>query len=146
MSDATFAGNVIVGKNSDRPIFDYQPLVFYLRGKCPTGSKVVPPPKTEEDKFSPDSYWWLSRRLMDKTKGDVIKSLPGYYESRNPLVRVQFDAIAKEMEAELSGVLEKAIKLRNTGGEVAARILDEFTENCVSKVVIMLRELLREFA
>ena len=75
MSDATFAGNVIVGKNSDRPIFDYQPLVFYPRGKWPTGSKVVPPPKTEEDKFSPDSYWWLFRRLMDKTKGGCHQEL-----------------------------------------------------------------------
>jgi hypothetical protein len=75
MSDATCAGNVMMGKNSDRPIFNCQPLVFYLRGKCPAGSKVGPPPKTEEDEFSHDSYWWLSRRLMDKTKGDVLVRL-----------------------------------------------------------------------
>jgi len=60
-------------------------------------------------------------------------------------VRVQFDAIEKEIEAELSGVLEKAIRLRNTGGEVVAGILDKFTENCVRKVVVALKELLREF-
>jgi len=42
------------------------------------GRKVLAPPKAEEDKFFPDSYWWLFRRLMDKTKGNAIKSLPGY--------------------------------------------------------------------
>jgi hypothetical protein len=61
-------------------------------------------------------------------------------------VRVQFDAIAKEMEAELPDVLRRAGELRNTREMVIARMVDEFTENCVSKVVIMLRELLREFA
>ena len=71
--------------------------------------------------------------------------MPGYYKSRNSIVRAQFDAIEKEIEDELSGVLEKAIKLRNTGGEVAAGILDKFTENCVSKVVGALKELLKEF-
>jgi len=40
MSDATFAGSVIVGKNSDRPIFDCQPLIFYPRKKWPTDSRV----------------------------------------------------------------------------------------------------------
>jgi len=110
------------------------------------GRKVVPPPEAEEDKFSPDSYWWLFRRLMDKAKGDAIKSLPGYYNFRNPIARAKFDAIEREIEAELPEVLKKAIELRNTGGEVAVGILDEFTGNCVSKVVIMLRELLREFA
>jgi secernin len=109
------------------------------------GRKVVPPPEAEEDKFSRGSYWWLFRRLMDKTKGDAIKSLPGYYKSRNPIVRAQFDAIEMEIEAELSGVLEKAIELRNTGEEAAAGILDKFTEKCVSKVVGALKELLREF-
>jgi len=40
MSDATVAVNVMIGKNSDRPIFDCQPLVFYPRKKWSTGSKV----------------------------------------------------------------------------------------------------------
>ena len=72
--------------------------------------------------------------------------MPGYYKSRNSIVRAQFDAIEKEIEDELSGVLEKAIKLRNAGGEMVAGILNKFTENCVSKVVGALEELLREFA
>jgi secernin len=40
ISDATVDGNVMMGKNSDRPIFDCQPLVFYPGKKWPTGSKV----------------------------------------------------------------------------------------------------------
>ncbi len=109
------------------------------------GRKVVPPPKAEEDTFSPDSYWWLFRCLMDKTKGDAIKSLPNYYKSRNTIVRAQFDAVEKQIEAELSGVLEKATELRNTSGELVADILDRFTENWVSKLVVALKELLKEF-
>ena len=109
------------------------------------GRKVVPPLKAEEDNFSPDSYWWLFRRLMDKTKGDAIKSLPGYYKSGNAVVRAQFDAIERKIAAELSGVLEKATELRNTSGELAAGTLDQFTEDCVGKVVVALKELLKEF-
>lgn len=60
-------------------------------------------------------------------------------------MRAQFDAIEKEIEAELSGVLEKATELRNRDGEMAAGTLDQFTEDCVSKVVVALKELLKEF-
>jgi secernin len=35
MSDVTLAGQVILAKNSDRPIFDCQPLVFYPRTEWP---------------------------------------------------------------------------------------------------------------
>jgi hypothetical protein len=50
------------------------------------------------------------------------------------------------MDSELPDVLRRAGELRNTGERAIAHILDEFTEDCVSKVVIMLRELLRESA
>jgi hypothetical protein len=82
---------------------------------------------------------------MDKTKGDAIKSLPWYYKSGNAVVRAQFDAIERKIAAELSGVLEKATELRNTSGELAAGTLDQFTEDCVGKVVVALKELLKEF-
>jgi secernin len=36
MSDVTLAGHVILAKNSDRPIFDCQPLVFYPRTEWPS--------------------------------------------------------------------------------------------------------------
>ncbi len=34
LSDATHTKQVIVGKNSDRPIFDCQPLLFHPRTTC----------------------------------------------------------------------------------------------------------------
>jgi secernin len=40
MSDATEARNIIVGKNSDRPIFDCQPLLLYPRREWPQNSSV----------------------------------------------------------------------------------------------------------
>ena len=109
------------------------------------GKKVTPPSRAEEDEFSPNSYWWLFRRLIDRVKGDPVKSLPNYYELRNHIVRARLDTIEKEIEAELPEVLRKAAELRNVGRGTVACLLDEFTESCVSKVVIALKELLREF-
>src|SRR5262245_12955948 len=40
MSEATQAGNIILGKNSDRPIFDCQPLMRYPRQAWPHNSKL----------------------------------------------------------------------------------------------------------
>ena len=40
MHDATAAGNVLFGKNSDRPIFDCQPLAFYPARAWPAGSRI----------------------------------------------------------------------------------------------------------
>ena len=40
LPDATLAQKVIFGKNSDRPIFDCQPLLLYPRRAWPAGSSV----------------------------------------------------------------------------------------------------------
>ena len=40
MSDVTLSQNVIFGKNSDRPIFDCQPLVFQPRNEWPANSNI----------------------------------------------------------------------------------------------------------
>ena len=40
LSDVTLSQNVIFGKNSDRPIFDCQPLVFSTRKEWPANSRV----------------------------------------------------------------------------------------------------------
>ena len=40
LRDATLSQNVIFGKNSDRPIFDCQPLVFSPRKKWPENSHI----------------------------------------------------------------------------------------------------------
>lgn len=110
------------------------------------GDKVVAPPQAEPDTFSPDSYWWLFRRLMDNVKGDPIHSLPGCYPARNRKVRTAFDRLEQEFEAEVPDIVRKAIKIRETDDEAAAHILDEFSQRCVDKVVAAIHELLAEFA
>ena len=40
LKDATKSGYTILGKNSDRPLFDCQPMMFYPRQKWPTGSEI----------------------------------------------------------------------------------------------------------
>jgi secernin len=109
------------------------------------GEKVVAPPQAEPDTFSPDSYWWLFRRLMDRVKGDPINSLPGRYPIRNRRVRAAFDTLEREFEAEVPDVMRKAIETRETDHEAASHILDEFSERCVNEVVGTIDELLTEF-
>ena len=41
LRDATLTQNVIVAKNSDRPIFDCQPLLFYPAQNWPAGSAIT---------------------------------------------------------------------------------------------------------
>jgi secernin len=108
------------------------------------GDKVMAPPEAEPDTFSPDSYWWLFRRLMDSVKGDPIYSLPGCYPERNRKVRIMFDRLEGEFEAEVPDVMRKAIETRETDPEAAAHILDAFSERCVNKAVAAVRELLAE--
>lgn len=153
---------VVLSKSlSELPLFWWSPyspcngcyIPFFVHGsKLPDvvsnagtySKKVVSAPRAEKDEFSPDSYWWLFRRLMDKVKGDPIKSLPGYYESRNRLIRERFDAIEREIEAEVPEVIRKAVELRNTHREEMTQILDKFTENCLNKVIVVLKDLLRQ--
>jgi secernin len=108
------------------------------------GNKVVAPPQAEPDAFSPDSYWWLFRRLMDNVKGDPIHSLPGCYPVRNRKVRTAFDRLEEEFEAELPDIMRKAVETRENDHEVAAQVLDGFSEKCVNKVVAAIRELMTE--
>jgi len=109
------------------------------------GNQVVAPPQAEPDTFSPDSYWWLFRRLMDEVKGDPINSLPGCYPVRNHKVRTAFDQLEQEFEAEVPKVMQKAVATRETDPEAAAHVLDEFSERCVDKAVAAISELLIEF-
>jgi secernin len=109
------------------------------------GKRVVPPDQAGEDQFAPDSYWWLFRQLMDKVKGDPIKSIPRSYPSRNRIVRERFDAIEQECAAELPHVLQKAADSTSGYSLSRAEILDEFTAKWMDRVVRTLRELLIQF-
>jgi secernin len=63
MKDATLSGNVILGKNSDRPIFDCQPLVFYPRQTWAAESMIqleyiaVPQVETTFATLGSSPYW-----------------------------------------------------------------------------------------
>jgi secernin len=108
------------------------------------GNKVVAPPQAQPDTFSPDSYWWLFRRLMDSVKGDPVNSLPGHYPNRNRKVRAAFDQLEQEFEAEVPDVMRKAVETRETDHEAAAHILAEFSERCINRVVAAIHKLLME--
>lgn len=63
LPDATENGFTIFGKNSDRPLFDCQPLMFYPRKTWPAGSELnlgrLTVPQVEETYATMGSspYW-----------------------------------------------------------------------------------------
>jgi secernin len=63
LSGATAARQIIFGKNSDRPIFDCQPLVLYPRSEWPRGSQVqleyleLPQAETTYATLGSSPYW-----------------------------------------------------------------------------------------
>jgi secernin len=116
--------------------------------------QVIPPPEVAEDTYpigrndatgALKSYWWEFRRLLDTVKGGAVKSLPGHYQAKHPVVRAQFDALEAKFAAELPQVLDYAMATKKaTGVSEAAYILDEFTQNCVRKVLTTLEKLLTD--
>jgi len=110
------------------------------------GKHVQRPHQAGEDSFAHDSYWWLFRRLMDLVKGDAIRSVPGCYAERNPMVRAKFDALERQFAATLPEVTNAAIVAKGQGDEKrCARLLDEFSAQCVDRVVVALNELIDMF-
>jgi secernin len=103
------------------------------------GKRIVPPSEALEDQFASNSYWWLFRKLIDRVKGDPIKSTPGYYFERNRRVREQFDKLETEFKTEIPQVVAAA---QSKGDDTfQAQILDNFTANCVSRVVQVIQKL-----
>lgn len=110
------------------------------------GKRVVPPNEATKDKFSADSYWWLMRDLLDKTRGKPVGVKPGYWAKRHPIVRKRFDALEKKFREGLPEVVEKAKALRKEGRiDKAAEVLDAYTARCVKEVVSTVNELRRKF-
>jgi secernin len=108
------------------------------------GKRVVPADAASEDCFSAHSYWWLFRELMDRVKGDPTGAVPGLYTARNQTVRIRFDALEQEFEAEVPDVMKRALAAEHP--DTTASLLDEFTQRCVHKVLSVLQELLTSFA
>ena len=103
------------------------------------GNRDEAPSKTGIDRFSPKSYWWLFRDLSDKVRADR--------KARSPIVRKAFDALEKQFAAGLANVVARAVHLRKRGQpDKAAHILDDYTQQCVKKVLPQVNELRARFA
>jgi secernin len=109
------------------------------------GKRVAAPDGVSADEFSTDSYWWLFRDLLDRTKGRRIGSRPGFYPQRNAQVRARFDALEMEFAAAVPSVMQQAVGKYALDPTAAAEELDLFTAQCVEKVVVALHELRDEF-
>lgn len=151
---------VLPQSRTELPVFWWTPgppcngcyLPFFVHGsRLPevvstagtAGKQVVAPPQAAEDRFSAQSYWWLFRQLMDKVKGDPIKSLPGYYPARNPLVREQLDALERDFAAQVPEIVARAVD--PDSGAVDSGILDAFTADCVARTLEAVTALLQRF-
>lgn len=110
------------------------------------GKSVTAPNLVAADTFADDSYWWLFRELLDRTKGAAIGSRPGVYPQRNAIVRARFDALEQEFEAALPAVMEQAQAAVEDGADATAGVLDRFSARCVEQTVDAVRGLLHEFA
>jgi len=149
---------VLPGRPGDLPVFWWTPgppcngcyVPFFPYGsRLPEmvsnagllGKQVTPAHQVGEDQFSPNSYWWLFRRLNDWVKGDAVNSLPGCYQERNPLVRARFDALEQAFAEQLPGVLQRAEAAGEHSPDERAQILDRFTEECVQQVLGAVNEL-----
>jgi secernin len=103
------------------------------------GKGVVAPSEALEDQFADNSYWWLFRELMDRVKGDPIKSIPNCYSERNQHVREVFDVLEAAFKTELPQVLAHA---RSKGDEPSqAQVMDDFSADCVRRVVETIQNL-----
>ncbi len=154
---------VLPTSDNELPVFWWAPtppgnscyVPFFVHGsKLPDivstagtfGKRVVAPNIATQDSFSENSYWWLFRNLLDKTRGAPVGSKPGYWETRHPTVRAKFDALEKKFEAGLPKVIKEAVSLRKAGKEdEAAKVLDDYTAKCVKEVVETINELRKKF-
>jgi secernin len=127
------------------PFFVHGSRLPEIVTRAGTAGKTVTPPKdATEDAFDAHAYWWLFRRLIDRVKGDPVRSLPGYYERNNPLVRERFDALEQAFARRLPEVLAEAALQREKRDGIPSRVLDEFTVECVNEVTSTVHELLAE--
>ena len=109
------------------------------------GSHVIPADQAKKDTFALDSYWWLFHQLNNLVKGDALRSLPGYYSTRNPQVHDRFNILEQAFAEQTPEVMKQAVGLQERDPTGMAKILDEFSESCVNQVLAVLQELLAEY-
>jgi len=148
---------VLAGPREEPPVFWWTPgppcngcyVPFFVEGgQLPAivsqagvaGKQIVPPPEAAVDAFAPTSYWWLFRQLMDMVKGDSIGARPGYYPQRNQLVRARFGQLEQEFADEVPDAWRRYVAAGDP------RILNQFTERCVERVVSELKGMLNEWS
>lgn len=96
-------------------------------------------PATADD-FTENSMWWWFQALLDWAKGDEDSSL---YGERQPKIREALDPLQEEWFEKAPQIESEAAKLRAGGDiEAAARLLNEFTTECVGQAVSAVRLLL----
>ncbi len=102
---------------------------------------MTPPPQAKPDEFSPDSYWWLFRDLLDRIKGDEIGTA---FNRRQPLVRAAFDRLEEKWAAEAWKVERQAVDLKQAGRSAeATRVLNAFTKKCLEEALETIETLRR---
>ena len=102
------------------------------------GKRINWPSKVKADEFSSESYWWLFRDHCDKVRIN--------YEERNPIVRAEFDLLEKDFESGIPDVVKRAVELRKAGEDnSAAKILDDYTAECVQRALNKVNELRKRF-
>jgi len=118
------------------------PSILSQAGKA--GKSVTPPPEAVQDQYSPDSWWWQFRELIDMVKGDEIGSK---YNERQPMVRAAFDELEKKFAAEAWKAEQKAVALRKAGKvKEATAVLDEFMAKCVEEGLAAVKALKAKMA
>ena len=102
---------------------------------------MTAPNTVQPDTYADDSYWWLFRELLDRTKGAAVGSVPGVYPRRNALVRERFDALERSSRRNCRRWWSKHWPRATTGSDAAADVLDAFSARCVERTVAAVREL-----
>ncbi len=103
------------------------------------GRRIVPPDAAQRDAFSENSYWWLAKDLSDKVEAD--------WQTRNPIVRSEFDVLEDQFATSLPTVIKKAVALRHSGkSEEAAALLDDYSASCLNKAIAKTQDLRKRFA
>lgn len=113
------------------------PQALSLAGTA--GRTVIAPENAVRDSFAEGSFWWLFRDLCDKVNSDEA--------SRLPALRAEFDALERDFAAGVPDVVRRATELRKTGKmDEAAKVLDAYSESCVSRVLEKVRALRAKYS
>jgi len=112
------------------------PLMLSQAGKA--GRILKAPELVAIDEYKTDSYWWMFRKLSDLVNADRL--------NRHSVLRKEFDLLEKEFRLKLPEIQKEALRLRKAGKINEMQfLLDQFTENCIKKVLAKSNELITEF-